>query len=114
MKGKTVYPEKRGFVTTTYWTVPEEERPVELPEPWVSNSIEARQAYNAAYSQAQIYSREIERDDPDLVRVVEELGKGANGDFAMLKVVDVPDGVEWEIDEYDGRERVAERHRTWG
>lgn len=53
------------------------------------------------------------REDDLLVRVVEELGDAANGSFAKLKVVDVPDGIEWEIDEYDGQERVAEAHRSW-
>jgi hypothetical protein len=28
-------------------------------------------------------------------------------------VVEIPDGVEWEIAEYDGLEWVAEKHRTW-
>jgi len=57
--------------------------------------------------------RSCDRADPDLVRVVEELGKEANGKHADLKVVEIPDGVEWEIEEYDGTEWVAEQHRTW-
>lgn len=60
-----------------------------------------------------LYDREIDRDDPVLVRVVEELGEDASGRFAKLKVVDVPDDVKWCIDEYDGIEWVAEQHRTW-
>lgn len=59
------------------------------------------------------HSRSIPRDDADLVRVVEELGKEADGKYAELKVVEIPDGVEWEIEEYDGAEWVAEKHRTW-
>jgi hypothetical protein len=58
--------------------------------------------------------REIERDDPALVRVVEEMGGKANGMCADLEVVEIPGDVEWEIDEYDGLEHVAEAHRTWG
>lgn len=27
--------------------------------------------------------------------------------------MDVPDGIDWVIDEYDGLEWVAERHRRW-
>jgi hypothetical protein len=27
--------------------------------------------------------------------------------------VDIPDDVNWYIEEYDGNEHVAERHRTW-
>ena len=54
------------------------------------------------------------RASPHLVRVVEELGDAANGTCARLQVVDVPDDVEWQIDEYDGAEWVAEKHRRWG
>jgi len=56
---------------------------------------------------------DIERNDQYLVRVVEELGDDVNGRFSELKVVDIPDDVEWQIDEYDGAEWVAEVHRTW-
>ncbi len=57
--------------------------------------------------------RDIKRDDPDLIAVVQTLGKKANGDFANLQVVDIPDGVQWEIDEYDGFEHIDEVHRSW-
>jgi hypothetical protein len=53
------------------------------------------------------------RSDPALVQVVEELGELASGRFAELKVVEIPDGVEWHIVEYDGMEHIAEAHRTW-
>ena len=56
---------------------------------------------------------DIERNNQNLVRVVEELGDDVNGRFSELKVVDIPDDVEWQIDEYDGLEWVAEQHRTW-
>lgn len=59
-------------------------------------------------------ARHIPRDHPGLLAVVGELGEDADGDCAELKVVEVPDGVEWEIEEYDGAEWVAETHRTWG
>ena len=60
-----------------------------------------------------INEHQIYRADPNLVEVVEQLGKRANGVYAELKVVEVPDDVEWEICEYDGNEWVAECHRTW-
>jgi hypothetical protein len=56
---------------------------------------------------------DIVRDDPDLIRVIEELGQQANGRFAKLKIVEIPSDVKWQIDEYDGLEWVAECHRTW-
>ena len=54
------------------------------------------------------------RDCPLLVQVVEELGeKGASDALSELKVIEIPDGVEWEIEEYDGNEWVSEKHRKW-
>ena len=57
--------------------------------------------------------RDIQRDDKDLIEIVEQLGNLANGSCAELKIVEIPDGVEWTIHEYDGSEWVAEAHRTW-
>lgn len=57
--------------------------------------------------------RETERDDPLLIQVIEELGKDADGDCAQLAIVEIPDDVQWQIEEYDGAEHVAEVHRTW-
>jgi len=56
---------------------------------------------------------DIKRDDSILVRVVGELGEEANDSCASLKVVAIPDNIEWTIEEYDGWEWVAEKHRTW-
>jgi len=57
--------------------------------------------------------RDIPRADPDLIRVIGELGDKASGRAAQLKVIEIPDNVEWEIEEYDGIEWIAEKHRTW-
>lgn len=56
---------------------------------------------------------DIPRDDPALVAAVRHLGSAANGDHAKLKIVEIPADVEWQIDSYDGKEWVAEQHRTW-
>ena len=56
---------------------------------------------------------EVPRDLPELIHVVEELGKEADGGFGELKIVEIPDDVEWTIEEYDGLEWVAEKHRVW-
>jgi hypothetical protein len=55
----------------------------------------------------------LERNDPLLLQVVEELGRKASGKYAKLEIVEIPDGVDWKIEEYDGQEWVAEAHRTW-
>jgi hypothetical protein len=60
------------------------------------------------------YDWRLQRDDPILVEVIEELGLGkASGAFASLDVVEIPDGIDWRIEEYDGKEWVSESHKTW-
>jgi hypothetical protein len=59
------------------------------------------------------YCRDIARDDPALVQLVEENRDEYKSRYASLKVVEIPDDAEWEIEEYDGNEWVAEKHRTW-
>ena len=56
---------------------------------------------------------DIERNDPRLIECVETLGKKTNGNYASLKVIEIPDGTEWELQEYDGRESVHEKHKSW-
>lgn len=53
------------------------------------------------------------RTDEKLIECVETLGDKANGRFAYLKVVEIPDDIEWEIDYYDGVETIEEVHRSW-
>jgi hypothetical protein len=61
-----------------------------------------------------VHHADIPRDDADLVAVVEELGsEAASGQCARLSVASVPADVQWTIEEYDGREWIAEQHRTW-
>lgn len=61
------------------------------------------------------YTFDDDRSNPLLVECVETLGDAeASGTCAKLKVVEVPDDVQWDISEYDGRETIVERHRSWG
>lgn len=118
IKGIKLYPESdekyKSFKIVTYWTLPKEKRPVEVDQTkWHYMSLEERQASNKAIKESTIYDKDIPRNDPALVQVVKEMGKNANTRFSNLKVVKIPDGVEWEIKEYDGLEWVAEQHRTW-
>ena len=54
-----------------------------------------------------------DRSNSTLVKCVEALGDKASGELSHLKVVEIPDDVEWEIAEYDGLESVVEKHREW-
>ena len=58
-------------------------------------------------------THDIKRDEPILIKVVEELGEAAAGRHAKLKIVEIPDGVVWELDEYDGMESIDEVHQSW-
>ena len=61
-----------------------------------------------------VWGFDIKRDDPLLIRAIEETGEKESSDcLGAIKVVEIPDDVDWEIKEYDGAEWVAERHRTW-
>lgn len=59
------------------------------------------------------YRSELERTDKDLIAVIEELGDDANGNCSKIRVVEIPDDVDWEITDYDGMETVEEVHRSW-
>lgn len=96
----------------TYWVVPPADRPKEIKN-WNKATMAKRIAYNEAYSKATLSPRDLDRADPFLVQAVEQLGDKANGRFAELKVVDIPDGTDYTIEEYDGAEWVAEKHETW-
>ena len=102
------------LIPFNYYLVPPEQRIEGSPDNWHEMTLAERAAHNAAYSETVFTDRDVARDDPYLVAVVEELGDAASGRHANLKVVDVPDDVNWYIEDYDGLEWVAERHRTWG
>lgn len=59
------------------------------------------------------YGTDLERNDEDLISVIEELGEDANGFYGNIHIVEIPDGVDWEINDYDGMETVEEKHRSW-
>lgn len=60
------------------------------------------------------YGTFLKRDDPAVIKIIEELKEEANGPYSDLSIVEIPDDVEWQIEDYDGVEWVAEKHRTWG
>ena len=116
IEGITVYPEqgKDYWKFWTYWTVkPEDRIESKEGEDFYKLPMEERAAYNKAHSEQTVYEREIERDDPALVQAVEELGHKSWGQHAELSVVEIPDGIDYEINEYDGNEHIAEKHQTW-
>ena len=63
------------------------------------------------------HASDIPRDDPILIQTIKTLGlKESAGNFAKLQIIEIPDDVPadgWIIQDYDGTEWVAEKHRTW-
>lgn len=71
-------------------------------------------AWNATWGYyTDFHDRELPRDDPILVTIVDYLGEDSGGKFSELAIVDIPDGIEWEIHDYDGSESIHEKHRFW-
>lgn len=95
------------------FSVPDPEAATASDKDWHDMTMDERKAHNARYEAVSLSQRPDDRAHPLLVQVVEELGEKANGRCAELSVVEIPDGTDYEIDEYDGNEHIAEKHRTW-
>jgi hypothetical protein len=64
-------------------------------------------------SESRLVEDNITRTNKVLISLIEELGEEANTMYSRYVIVDIPDNVEWEIEEYDGLEWVSEKHRIW-
>lgn len=102
----------KDFMWTAF-DIPNPNEALAADKPWHEMTMDEKMAHNAKYTSHIINEREGDRTDPILIRVVEELGEEADGMCARLKIVEIPDGVEWVIDEYDGNETIDEKHRSW-
>lgn len=76
-------------------------------------SKEAKELYSKYSGVTEFIEYDLVRNDPHLVRVVEELKKNADGVFSQLEVAEIPDDVKWYISDYDGIETIHESHRVW-
>ena len=68
---------------------------------------------NEDYEKYCLYLKDEHREDPILIEVVEELGEKASERFGNLKVVEIPDDLEYVIDEYDGIETLHQKVEEW-
>jgi hypothetical protein len=59
------------------------------------------------------FSEDEKRTDPILIQVVKELKEKSFGYCSKLKIVEIPDNIEFEISDYDGKEIVEEKHLKW-
>ena len=59
------------------------------------------------------YIYEGDRTNPKLIDCIRHLGHEANGRCAKLEIIDIPEGANYYIDEYDGQEIIREAHSSW-
>jgi hypothetical protein len=88
------------------WLVPPHERVKELPGEWHDHPFSVWQEYNRLYGEQTWRARDLDRTDPILVQVVEELGEAAAGRHADLIIEELPKGTLYRINEYDGNESI--------
>lgn len=112
LKGRTAYFFRQEYPDKTF--IPRDEEngglmdwAFDVPNP---NDFEIVDLWDNHY----LTNRPGDRGDPDLVRAIEELGsEAASGSCAKLKIVEIPDQINWELDEYDGIESVHQTHQSW-
>ena len=113
LKGLTLYCADERW-PLMYFTVPPDQIPASISgTDFYRMSLEDRAEHNRRFNEVYFDTRNMARDDPFLVQTVEELGEESWGVCAELRVVEIPDGIDWEITEYDGNETVEEAHRSW-
>ena len=107
LAGLKLYKHKEAeWNSTSYYTVPYEE--------FLKVNAADHEQGEYTNSNALCWTHyDIARNDSFLVQVVEELKEKVNSVYSSLKVVNIPDDIEWQIEEYDGWEHVAEKHKTW-
>lgn len=99
-KGLTLHEKDETTFWQRYWLVPLERRP-------------PADASLLNLNQCMLNISAIARDDPDLVAVIEAMGEAADGEYGKLKVVEIPDGIKWYVQDLGGCEIIHEEHRTW-
>jgi hypothetical protein len=79
----------------------------------LSDSARERYKNMVGITEGDFMDDKIPRNDPYLISIVRDMGMAANGPNAKLKIIEVPSDVDWIIQDYDGVEWVAEKHRIW-
>jgi len=94
-------------------TVDELNEKLGYAKPWHKMTSKERKENSDLYDSLAININDLNRTDKTLISVVEELGKKANSQFSDIRIIDIPDGMEYEISDYDGIETIHEIHQSW-
>jgi len=65
------------------------------------------------YEKYTLYLGSNHREDKVLIEVIEELGEKASGFCGNLQIVEIPDDLDYVIDEYDGIETLHQKVQEW-
>lgn len=79
----------------------------------IIESKENKEEVNEIFIEYCFHLGSKDREDPILIEVVKELGSKANGSFSDLRIVNIPDDLDYVIDVYDGYETLHQRVHTW-
>lgn len=92
------------------------ERLSELGHPMAIEELKQEQKQiDKTFGDYESFCVDIDRNDHFLLRVVDELGRRvASGTSCLIDVVEIPDGIDWEVCSGEGGiEWVGEKHRRW-
>lgn len=64
------------------------------------------------FSYIHFYSHEF-RTDEKVIQAVMELGEESWNEFSELKIIDIPDDINWEFEDDNGKEEIREVSRRW-
>lgn len=112
-KGLTLYPYVLDYSTDTYYYTNNPENENEYTIHYFTKNYGDTISFKDAKDEYFLRLNYLYRDDPILVEVVEELGERADGHFADLVVVDIPDNMDYVIDNYDGKETLHQKVQEW-
>lgn len=115
MKKIVIHPNHGGFGVSrdAFLELRKLKNPIALKEADIGEMWEDGSGPRTSWAGMDSFCRDISRDDKQLIEVLERIKSKGDPRFGPLKIVEIPDDVEWVIEEYDGAEWVAEKHRTW-
>ena len=76
---------------------------------FIRKKVKGKENKNSIFT----YSFNDDRSNYLLIEAVSKLKDKANGLYSELKIVEIPDDIEWQVFAINGEEWIAEKHRTW-
>lgn len=73
---------------------------------WLGSYLEPYEIINIPYAEEM-------RCNPHVINCVESLGAAAESDYSHFEIIEIPDNIDWYIEDNDGFEEVHEMHRFW-